>query len=194
LVAIALLLSPTYAKHIRDITPHEVNVMMSLGVVMLIACGVLAILLNKNKLNGVQFTFSTISLTCLIALMTANQVYHKNNVGQTGFVSELGPNRTLVYDHAFFYDVAYLLDIKTPVSLVGEWDKQLGDSTAQQLQDSLRFEPQHAQYYWSTAQLGQHIQSGQPLAVFTRKDAPLSFPATQEKVLHYRNYDVHLIN
>lgn len=194
LVGIALMLCPTYAKHIRDITPDEVNFMIGLGGAMLMACAVLAVLLHKDKLNGVQFTFSTVSLTCLIALITANQVYHKNNVGQTGFVSELGPNRTLVYDHAFFYDVAYLLDTKKPISLVGEWDRQLSDSTAQQLQDSLRFEPQHAQYYWSTVQLGQHIQSGQPLAVFTRKGAPLSAPASHEKVLHYLNYDVHLIN
>lgn len=194
LVGIALLVSGIYAQNIPDSTPAIILHLTYLGIMVLAGCVLLALLTICDKLNGVYLTFLVASLFGLTVTLTSTQVYHKNNINQMDFSSALTPDRTLVYDHAYFYDVPFLLDTHRPIALVGEWDQQMHDNSALELRDSLKFEPQNQQYFWTNATFSQKLKSGQPLAVFTHKNTKLDVDPAHERVFAYRNYDVHFVN
>ncbi|WP_151778176.1 ArnT family glycosyltransferase [Acinetobacter brisouii] len=193
LIGIAILVAPHVIKENHGFYLEHIGFISILGAILIISPWMLFTANKAGKLSLFQATACSLVILCSVIPFAVRMFDTKTNHDQTQFQQYLHGNTQLVFYHYYFYDLPFLLDLKTPVYLVNNWDNVGGDNSSVEIKDGLLFEPQLKRYLWNDAALEQALNNKQPLIVISR---PHDFkPADPHvKVLHQRNYDVFIFN
>jgi 4-amino-4-deoxy-L-arabinose transferase-like glycosyltransferase len=192
-VGIAIAVAPHVIKENHSFYLQHIGFISILGAILLISPWILFAAVKTQKISFLQGIAVSLLILCSSIPFAVRMFDTKTNNGQIQFQQYLQGKTQLVFYHYYFYDLPFLLDLKSPIYLVNNWDSIDGDNSSVEIKDGLLFEPQLKRYLWSDAALQQALQNKQPLIVISR---PHDFKPTDPhvKVLHQRNYDVFLFN
>ena len=174
-----------YTQHAIEIY----SVAAVLGIFPLLCLG----LYKTGKIAYFSYIFLSLIVLCTSISFAVRILDTKSNAAQISFAQQIQPTSKIVFYHNYFYDVPFLLDLKTPVYIINDWDGVRSDSSFLQLKACLLFEPQIKEYFWSEKQLHNALNSTQDLVLLSRPDT-FQTNDPQVKVLHYQNYDVFLFH
>ncbi|WP_336041576.1 glycosyltransferase family 39 protein [Acinetobacter dispersus] len=193
ILGLGIILVPHFIKNNHAFyTSHAIQIYM-IGTTLCIVPFSLMLLFKLKKIDYLTAIFLSLILFCTSISAAVRVLDTKNNADQVDFAKSMNPKSDVVFYYNYFYDLPFLLDLKKPVYIVNDWDSVKTDNSSLELKDGLLFEPERKQYLWNKQQLQNMLKQNQPVVVVSnpggyKPDHP------NVKVLHYRNYDVFLIN
>jgi hypothetical protein len=150
-------------------------------------------LFKQKKIDYLTAIFLSLIVFCTSISAAVRVLDSKNNADQVDFAQSIPRNSDVVFYYNYFYDVPFLLNLKKPVYVVNDWDSVKTDNSSLELKDGLLFEPERKQYLWNKQQLQNRLEQKQPIVLISNPGG-YTPKAPNIKVLHYRNYDVFVIN
>ncbi len=188
----ALFALPHIRKTAKQLTGNEPTELLIIALVLLACIIAIVVLFKQGKIKAFQVTLLSSLLICTAITFAVKFLDHKSSSDQLAFAKDLTPTMPLVFYHAYYYDIPFMLDRRQPVYWVEEWAKVKGDNGAAQIKDGLRFEPQQAHLLWTDADLTARIQNGEQMMILVPKS--FSFPALAGVAPHLqeRNFNVYL--
>ncbi|ESK40780.1 hypothetical protein P256_01235 [Acinetobacter nectaris CIP 110549] len=190
----ALVIFSLTKKHIPFIQTQQTAIWLTTAIL----AGVLVLLIasyRRHKLSFLHYSFGCLLLLCTTVTFAVNFLDMKSNRDQLNFSQYIQTNQKIVFYRFYFYDLPFLLDLKSPTYVVNDWKEVNTDSSALELKDGLLFDPDKKQYLWDESAFQQQLLSNQKLMIFA-KPGSLKIPASVKncRVLSFRNYDIYLIN
>ncbi|ENW80609.1 hypothetical protein F909_01895 [Acinetobacter sp. ANC 3929] len=193
ILGLGISLTPHFMKNNHDFyTSHTIQIYI-IGAILCIVPFGLMLLFRLKKIDYLTAIFLSLILFCTSISVAVRVLDTKNNADQVDFAKSMNPKSDVVFYYNYFYDLPFLLDLKKPVYIVNDWDSVKTDNSSLELKDGLLFEPERKQYLWNKQQLQNTLEQKQPIVVISN---PGGYKTNNQnvKVLHYRNYDVFLIN
>jgi len=193
LMGLAILVAPHVMKTNHDFYFQHIGLISLLGAILTASPWVFLACYKAKKISFLQATVLSLLVLCSSVPFAVRLFDTKTNSDQLQFQQYLHGNTQLVFYRYYFYDVPFLLDWKSPIYLVNDWDAVSGDNSAVEIKDGLLFEPELKRNLWNDATFEQALKNKQPLIVISRP-GEFKSPDPQVKVLHQRNYDVFIFN
>lgn len=191
IIGIAILITPYVIKENHAFYLQHLGIIWSIGTILTLSPWVFLACYKAKKIPFLHAIALSLLVLCSSIPFAVRVFDTKTNADQLQFQQYLQPNTQLVFYHYYFYDLPFLLDLKTPVYLVNHWDNVEGDNSTVEIKDGLLFEPQLKRYLWNDAALQQALQHKQPLIVVSRPD-DFKTSNPKVKIIHARNYDVFI--
>jgi len=193
ILGLGMILAPHLIKNNHNFYQLHALKIDLLGAILCIVPFGLMLLFKQKKIDYLTAIFLSLILLCTSISVAVRVFDTKNNSDQVDFAKFMTPNSHLIFYYNYFYDLPFLLDLKKPVYIVNDWDEVKTDNSSLELKDGLIFEPERRQYLLSKQQLQTALDQKQPTILISNPGGYT--PQDQNiKVLHYRNYDVFLIN
>ncbi|ENX33450.1 hypothetical protein F889_02110 [Acinetobacter colistiniresistens] len=192
-LGLAITLAPHFIKNAHAFYQAHAIQIYIVGAILCIVPFALGWLFKQKKIDYLTAIFLSLIVFCTSISAAVRLLDSKNNADQVDFAQSIAPNSNVVFYYNYFYDVPFLLNLKKPVYIVNDWNSVKTDNSSLELKDGLLFEPERKQYLWNKQQLEKALEQKQPMVVISNPNG-YQTDNPNIKVLHYRNYDVFLIN
>lgn len=192
---LGILIAPHLIKANHSFYLTHITTINIVGIILCISPWIFATAYRTRKVSFLKSVVLSLMVLCSGIPVAVQAFDTKTNTDQLQFQQYIKPNTQFVFYQYYFYDLPFLLDLKSPVYLVNDWDRVEGDNASVEIKDGLLFEPQLKRYLWNEATLQQTLKNTkQPIMLFSRPNTFKPVDMTNVKVIHARNYDVFIFN
>ncbi|WP_343595048.1 glycosyltransferase family 39 protein [Acinetobacter sp.] len=192
---LGILIAPHVIKGNHEFYLAHLTRINIVGIILCISPWLIFAASQAKKISFLQSTALSLMVLCSGIPFAVQAFDTKTNSDQLQFQQYIKPNTQFVFYQYYFYDLPFLLNLKSPVYLVNDWDHVDGDNSSVEIKDGLLFEPQLKRYLWSEANLQQALSNPkQPIMLFSRPNTFKPTNSMKMKVIHARNYDVFIFN
>lgn len=190
----SLALTPIFKKNNPFIQNQQWAIWIT-TTALICVLSILIILYKNRRLTFLNYSLGALLLLCTTITFAVNFLDIKSNRDQIGFAPIIRAESKIVFYQFYFYDLPFLLDLKSPVYVVNRWKDINTDSSALELKDGLRFAPEKEKYLWNDSEFQKQLDTQQKLTVFAKSGSlNLSSSKYSYRILHFRNYDIYFFN